>query len=222
MFSSMATSRRCSSCRSLSSFASGGQGVETSICCGVATFTGVALITWLRSPSPSEASPSLASAAAGVVGEAPGSFAFIVRRKDRRFAEAAAKRSSNSSHAALNPARCVSYLPPDLRWPATAKNNDSTGCPAVSMGATPTAASPLQRASSERASHKPGSGKPSALASSFLEFMRLQVLPTSRGKSWPTVACSSRRAHGSVRAGTIFFISALASASSRPFFVGVF
>mmetsp|Transcript_142120 Transcript_142120/g.441944 ORF Transcript_142120/g.441944 Transcript_142120/m.441944 type:complete len:337 (-) Transcript_142120:626-1636(-) len=218
MFSSMATSRRCSSCLScswlISSGTAGGIAESVSPQPAPAAFDGVALTTLAASTSSPEASSSLAAPAALA---APGSRAFIVILWVRRFALAWAKRSSNSSQAALKPARCVSNFPPDFDPPATARNKLSTGLPFESMECTPAVASPDQSASSLRAWQTPASGKPSRLAN-FLTFRRLEVFPTSRGKSWPAFACSSRTAQGSAMAGRAFFSS---SPSGKSFFIGV-
>mmetsp|Transcript_70423 Transcript_70423/g.209958 ORF Transcript_70423/g.209958 Transcript_70423/m.209958 type:complete len:235 (-) Transcript_70423:349-1053(-) len=48
--------------------------------------------------------------------------------------------------------------------------------------------------------------------------MRLEVFPTSKGKSWPRFACSSRKAQGSAMAGSAFFGS---PPSGMSFFMGV-
>mmetsp|Transcript_108773 Transcript_108773/g.307656 ORF Transcript_108773/g.307656 Transcript_108773/m.307656 type:complete len:267 (+) Transcript_108773:1042-1842(+) len=71
------------------------------------------------------------------------------------------------------------------------------------------AALPLQSASSENSSAEPTSGRPSAFTSSFLALIRFVVLPTSSGRSWPTVSCSSRRAHGSGKSWSLLCCSRL-------------
>mmetsp|Transcript_41086 Transcript_41086/g.118725 ORF Transcript_41086/g.118725 Transcript_41086/m.118725 type:complete len:328 (-) Transcript_41086:296-1279(-) len=130
---------------------------------------------------------------------------------------ACAKRSSNSSQAALKPAFCVSYLPPGFEVPATARNTESTGFPLDSIGCNPAFASTPQSASSSNAAQTPASGRPSRLVN-FLVFKRLEVLPTSRGTSWPRFACSSKGAQGSAMAGSAFFSS---TPSAPSFFMGV-